>query len=55
MAKFDVNRDGVLDQKELSDLMEKIIVVDKGALERQTKGASDLHLSVERGSPTSMV
>lgn len=47
MAKFDVNKDGVLDKKELNDLMEIIVVKDKGSLERQTKGASDLHISIK--------
>jgi len=47
MAKFDVNKDGVLDQKELNNLMEKIVVKDKGSLEQQTKSASDLHISIK--------
>jgi len=51
MAKFDVNKDGVLDQKELNNLMEKIVVTDKdkakGSLEQQTKQSSDLHISIK--------
>jgi hypothetical protein len=49
MAKFDVNKDGVLDQKELNNLMEKIVVTDKqkGSLEQQTKSSSDLHISIK--------
>jgi len=49
MAKFDVNKDGVLDQKELNNLMEKIVVTDKtkDSLEQQTKQSSDLHISIK--------
>jgi len=49
MAKFDVNKDGVLDAKELNNLMEKIVVTDKtkSSLEQQTKQSSDLHISIK--------
>jgi len=49
MAKFDVNKDGVLDAKELNNLMEKIVVTDKqkGSLEMQTKQSEDLHISIK--------
>jgi hypothetical protein len=48
MAKFDVNKDGVLDRKELNNLMEKIVVTDRTkSLEQQTKFCSDLHISIK--------
>ena len=46
MSRFDVNKDGVLDSKELNNLMEKIVVKDKGSLEQQTKRAVDLHIRI---------
>ena len=48
MAKFDVNKDGVLDARELNNLMQKIVVTDR-TIEEQTKSSSDLHISIKRG------
>jgi hypothetical protein len=47
MAKFDMNKDGVLDQKELNDLMDKIRVKTRNTLERQTNRNSDLHIAIK--------
>jgi hypothetical protein len=51
MAKFDINKDGVLDARELDNLLRKIVVMDNSQrnnnLEQQTRHALDLHISVK--------
>jgi hypothetical protein len=49
MAHFDVNKDGVLDAKELNNLMEMIVVTDKqkGSLEQQVKSPTDMHINIK--------
>ncbi len=50
MKRFDVNKDGVLDQGEINMMLQKIVVTDRlkqPTLEQQTKSSSDLHISIK--------